>query len=76
VVAAGSALPSGTSLTIGAGGTFVFDPSVAGAPVSGGQAVAASPAGSVAAVPEPGTVALLIAGLAVGFGVWRKRKGI
>ena len=62
-------LPGGGSLTISAGGTFVFDPSFAGAaatPVASGAAVSA--------VPEPGTLALLIAGLVVGFGLWRGRK--
>jgi len=51
-----SALPEGSSLTIGAGGTFIFDPSVAAA-----QSITASPA-SVAAVPEPGMLELLAAG--------------
>ncbi len=27
-------------------------------------------------VPEPSTLALLVAGLVVGVGVWRKRKGL
>ena len=63
-----AALPAGTSLTVGAGGTFIFDPSVSGSPVVGSQAVAA--------VPEPGTLALLAAGLALGAGImWRKRRG-
>ena len=44
------ALANGTSLTIDAGGTFVFDPSHVGAPVM---------ASSTAAVPEPGTLAML-----------------
>ena len=72
----GAALPDGSSLTVGAGGTFIFDPSVAGSPAMGlsRDSLAPSTAG-VAAVPEPGTLALLIAGLFVGFGVWRRRKG-
>jgi fibronectin-binding autotransporter adhesin len=52
-VLSGSALPTGTSLTLGARGTFVFDPSQAGSPVVGSAVVAA--------VPEPGMLALLAA---------------
>ena len=52
-----SALPDGSSLTIGAGGTFVFDPTEAGA-------AGETAGGAAAAVPEPGTWALLIAGAA------------
>jgi len=56
VVTTAAALPSGTSLTVNAGGTFLFDPLAAsGSPVVGAQAVAA--------VPEPGTLALLVAAL-------------
>jgi len=66
-IAAGDALPDGSSLTVGAGGTFIFDPSAAGSPVANSSATVA--------VPEPGTLALSIAGLAVGFGVWRSRRG-
>ncbi len=51
-----SALPDGTSLTVGAGGVFIFDPSAAAA-----QSLAVSP-GAIAAVPEPGTLGLLAAG--------------
>jgi len=69
VATSNAALPRGTSLTVGVGGTLVFDPSLSGSPVVSSGAVAAS-------VPEPGTLALLVAGLGVGFGVGRKRKGI
>ena len=48
------ALPSATSLTIGARGTSIFDISMAGSPVAGGGVSA----GAVASVPEPGTLAL------------------
>jgi autotransporter-associated beta strand protein len=58
VAASASAIPNGTSLTVGAGGTFIFDPSQAGAPVVGSTSSA-----GVAAVPEPGTLALLAATL-------------
>ena len=63
-VLSSSALPDGTSLTIGAGATLIFDPSLAAAPA----------ASSVAPVPEPGTLMLLAAG-AVGLlaYAWRKR---
>ena len=66
-----SALPDGTSLTVAAGGTFVFDPSLlTGSPVTGG----AVSAGAIAAVPEPGTMALLAVGLVVGIGVLRRKS--
>jgi len=65
VVTSNAALPGGTNLTIGPGGTFVFDPSRASAtPVSAGTV----------AVPEPGTLGLLaVAGLMV-FAAWRHRR--
>ena len=65
-----SALPAGSSLTVDAGGTFVFDPSISGSQIIGGAVVARS----VSAVPEPGTLALLAAALAMGLGVWRRRR--
>jgi len=65
-VASSSALPDGTSLTVGAGGTFIFDPPPAGAPAV---------ASTVSPVPEPGTLVLLAAsGLALLVGAWRRRK--
>ena len=57
IAVSGTALPDGTSLTVGAGGTFIFDPSAAGSPVSNSAAAVA--------VPDPGTLALLIAGAAL-----------
>jgi autotransporter-associated beta strand protein len=73
IVNSGTALPDGTSLTVGAGGTFIFDPSFTGSPVTG----SAVSAGGVSAVPEPGTLALLAAGLVLGIGIaWRRMKGI
>ena len=66
IVTSNSSLPDGGSLTVGAGGTFIFDPSMAGSSVV---------ASTTAAVPEPGTLALLMAGLVVGFGIWRRKKG-
>ena len=53
-VTAATALPEGSSLTIGAGGTFIFDPTASAAPLSVDSA-----AGIVQAVPEPGALALL-----------------
>jgi len=49
-----AAFLDGSSLTVGAGGTLIFDPSVSGAP-----AMAQSQSLAVSPVPEPGTLALL-----------------
>jgi fibronectin-binding autotransporter adhesin len=68
VVAAPDSLADGTSLTVGANATTIF-----GNEVSGGQGVANASAGA-AAVPEPGTFVLLVAGLAVWLGIWRRRR--
>ena len=59
-----SAIADGTTLIIGAAGVFIYDPSAAGSP---GAAVSdeAMSANVVSAVPEPGTLALLLAGLVV-----------
>ena len=70
------AIPDGTSLTIGAGGMFMFDSSVAGSPAIGlsHDSMRPSPAG-VVAVPEPGTFALLAMGLIMmGLGVWQRKR--
>jgi len=60
-----TAVPDGTSLTVGAGSTLAFDPS---------QASASPPTSGAVAVPEPGTLLPLAAALVVGFGVWLRRK--
>ena len=66
ILASTGAIYDGTSLTVGAGGTLIFDPTAAsGSPVM---------AGAVSPVPEPGTLALMTAGLVVGLGVWLRRR--
>jgi autotransporter-associated beta strand protein len=68
IVRNSNALPNGSSLTVRAGGTFIFDPSTAGSPAM---------ASTIAAVPEPGTLVLLIVGVcgaAVYRRAWSRRK--
>lgn len=65
-----AALPNGSSLTVGEGGTLLFD-SPAAEPVVLGSSVYASLARDPVAVPEPGTLVLLLAGLAAGIGLAR-----
>ena len=55
-----SAIPYGSALTVGTYGTVVFEPSGGGATMFATRSVAASPAGVVAAVPEPGAFALWV----------------
>ncbi len=66
-ITSAGAVPGGTSLTVGNGGAFVFDPSLAAAPVANSAAAAA--------VPEPGTLVLLAAGALglLGYGLRRHR---
>ena len=69
------AIPTGSGLTVGANGTVDFgDPSGAGEFAVARASSSASPAG-VAAVPEPGTLALLsAAGIIAAAAVWRRRR--
>jgi len=67
VVANNNALESGTSLEVGAGASGLFTPSIAGAVIPATE--------GVAAVPEPGTLALLaVGGLLAAVGALRRRK--
>ena len=67
IAASAGALEAGSSLTVGTD-TAIFH----ALPLGG---VAASSAGSPAAVPEPGTFALLaVGGTLIALGAWRRRK--
>ena len=68
-----TALPNGSSLSVGAGASSLFGASLTGSPIVG-NASAVSAGSGVSAVPEPSTLALLVAGLVVGFGAWRRKK--
>ncbi len=70
ILASKNAFPQGTSLEIDPGGALIFDPAQAGSTLAEARDAAASPA------PEPGTMALLIAGLAAGFAAGRRRKAM
>ena len=76
IATSSSSLAGGTNLTVAGGGTFLFDPSVTAAPATGGGTDSSGLARRlVAAVPEPGTLALLAAALIAGTGItWRRRK--
>ena len=63
IVTSKTALPDGTSLTVGAGGTLIFD----------GSAVGSTNLASAAAVPEPSTFVLFGAGV-IGMLRWGWRK--
>ena len=67
VATVSDAIPAGTSLSVAAGATFIYDPSRAPGYEAGSVLVAA-------AVPEPGTLALFGAGLAVAALAWRRKK--
>jgi autotransporter-associated beta strand protein len=57
-----SALPDGSSLTVGAGAEALFSGAIAAAPVN------------YSAVPEPGTLQLLAVAAGLGIGLWQRRK--
>ena len=60
IITSGSSIAANTNLTIDAGGTFIFDPNGTADLVA---TRSASPAGAIAAVPEPATLVLLAAAL-------------
>ena len=54
IVAAAKSLPGGSNLVIGAGGTFIFDPTIAGSNIAVvGQATGASAAAGADRTAEP-----------------------
>ena len=55
------AIQDGSSLVVGAGGMFIFDPTATGTPVA---ATCSNGPSQISPVPEPGTIALLLAALA------------
>ena len=68
------ALLDGSSLVVGAGGTFFYDPTAGGAANAPALTEKASDR-SLAPVPEPGTLALLsVAGIVAAAAVWRRRR--
>ncbi len=70
IVVNSGAIQDGSSLVIGAGGTFVFDLTATGSALA-----SSSPSLTVAPVPEPGTLVLLsVAGIVAAAAVWRKRR--
>ncbi len=68
------AMADGSSLTVGAGGVFLYDPTAGGAANEPALSEKASDR-SLAPVPEPGTLALLsVAGIVAAAAVWRRRR--
>ena len=71
-VTSSSALPDNQSLTVGAGGTLIFDPSYSFSPILGTLAPPLAMNSPVNPVPEPNTLVLLMVGLAVGLATWQR----
>ncbi len=66
------AIQDGASLSIGAGGGFIFDPTVTGSAL---DATLMHAVPQINPVPEPGTLVLLsVAGIVVAAAAWRKRR--
>jgi fibronectin-binding autotransporter adhesin len=70
VAALAAALPNGSNLTVGQGGGALFAPAGSMAGSTAGPVLAAQ---TIVAVPEPGAMALLAAGLAIGIGIAARR---
>ena len=71
-----AALPYETGLIVNANGTVeIGDPAGAGRDVAVTSSFAVPHAGGVAAVPEPGTLALLAVAALLAAAAWRRRKG-
>ena len=68
-----SAIADGTSLIVGAGGMFLYDPTAGGAANEPAVTAKASDR-SLTPVPEPGTLALLTVAGIVAAAAWRRRK--
>jgi len=66
IVTSDIALSDGTSLTVGAGASLIFDPSMAGSPVSNSAAAVAVPEPATSALSGVGALALIAYG-------WRRR---
>jgi autotransporter-associated beta strand protein len=80
-LASQTALPPDRSLTVGAGGLLIFGTGLGGGPASmdladspamGGASQPSGP--SAEPVPEPGTLALALAGLVAGLALRRRRR--
>ena len=63
------AVSEGTSLTIGAGGTFIFDPTVSAAAMT---TASLAQSAAIAVVPEPGTLTLLAVAMFIAIGALAK----
>ena len=74
VLASGGALRDGSSLFVGAGGAVTFDPTMAAAASTRSASEPGALGSSAAAVPEPGTLAILAVGALCGLAVrgWRR----